>query len=727
MKLNHVQDNPAVLSNVGEIGEFRIRNSAKAFNILSSGLYANKIRAIIRELSCNAVDSHVADGKGNVPFDVHLPSRLEMWFSIRDYGSGLSHDQVTNIYTTYFESTKTDSNEFIGALGLGSKSPFSYTDNFGVTAIKNGRKGIYSAFINDMGIPSIALMMEEQTDEPNGVEVKFAVTDPYECSKWREEAYIVYRYFNLLPNVSGVSDFKILPSDSYYETMNIIPGVHIYNSNHPSKSVAVMGNIAYPIQIPDSVKELGKLRELLGCGIEMNFEIGELDFQASREGLSYVSQTINSIKNKLEALVVRLADHIAEEADKIDNLWDRAFFLDSKLNSEIWRAAVDEYVKKNPIPTFDNIKNSWNRKTLFSFKVEDLENDFNIVLRCFRTPIGYKTTSVINDASRWTNRHTSIPERYWEIPVENTYRFVIQDIKRGTIENSRYHFRQDSNKNRVSHCVFVLLQKDPNKPMKTKEFFDAIHNPPERNKFLASALEKKPKKDVKLGKNVKTLRLDKKYWRRGRAPLRVTWNDAGNIENMDKSKTYYYLPLSGYQVMSKYGFSNAHALYPMFMRCGIPALDDITIYGVRKGDIDFIKRQNNWVNIEDYLSNLLVSVDERTINHLKYEIAENENWLSYKDYKTRLIKNKKSPYLLHVKQTEKGSRTARNYFDLDKAKNLCDIYVKDNINSYYSKLKNFVDDCATINKRYPLLKNISGADNIEVAEYINLIDSVKGV
>ena len=74
--LNAVQDQP-IVSNVGEIGEFRIRNSAKAFNILSSGLYANKVRAIVRELSCNAVDSHTAAGKQDTPFDVHLPNVLE--------------------------------------------------------------------------------------------------------------------------------------------------------------------------------------------------------------------------------------------------------------------------------------------------------------------------------------------------------------------------------------------------------------------------------------------------------------------------------------------------------------------------------------------------------------------------------------------------------------------------------------------------------------------------
>jgi len=101
MIINSTPQNQAIVSNVSEVGEFRIRNSAKAFNILSSGLYANKIRAIIRELSCNATDSHVAAGRAGTAFDVHLPNALEPYFSIRDYGTGLSHDQVTSIYRKY--------------------------------------------------------------------------------------------------------------------------------------------------------------------------------------------------------------------------------------------------------------------------------------------------------------------------------------------------------------------------------------------------------------------------------------------------------------------------------------------------------------------------------------------------------------------------------------------------------------------------------------------------
>lgn len=141
MIVNNTPEHKAVLSNVADTGEFKIKTSSRAFQILSSGLYANKIRAIIRELSCNAIDSHVAAGKLDTPFEIHLPNSLDPYFSIRDFGTGLNRDQVNNIYTTYFESTKTNSNDYIGALGLGSKSPFSYTNNFTVTAIKDGKKG----------------------------------------------------------------------------------------------------------------------------------------------------------------------------------------------------------------------------------------------------------------------------------------------------------------------------------------------------------------------------------------------------------------------------------------------------------------------------------------------------------------------------------------------------------------------------------------------------------
>lgn len=108
---------------------FTITASAKAFDILSNKLYTYKIRAIVRELICNAYDS-VIEAKTNKKIKIHVPNSMEPYFSVKDCGVGLNEKEIEEIYTNVFASTKTQSNDLIGAFGLGSKSPFCYVDNF---------------------------------------------------------------------------------------------------------------------------------------------------------------------------------------------------------------------------------------------------------------------------------------------------------------------------------------------------------------------------------------------------------------------------------------------------------------------------------------------------------------------------------------------------------------------------------------------------------------------
>jgi len=82
--------------------EFTIKASSQAFDILSSGLYSDKILAVVRELSCNARDSNV-EAKNPEPFEIHLPNGLEPYFSVTDNGLGLSQESAMHLYTTYFE------------------------------------------------------------------------------------------------------------------------------------------------------------------------------------------------------------------------------------------------------------------------------------------------------------------------------------------------------------------------------------------------------------------------------------------------------------------------------------------------------------------------------------------------------------------------------------------------------------------------------------------------
>jgi len=721
MILNNAPQNEAILSNVGEIGEFRIRNSAKAFNILSSGLYANKVRAIIRELSCNAVDSHIDAGRESTPFDVHLPNTLEPHFSIRDYGTGLTHDQVTQIYTTYFESTKTDSNSFIGALGLGSKSPFSYTDNFTVTAIKNGHKGVYTAFINGEGVPSIALMAEEDTDEPSGVEIKFAVDNRWDFDKFRQEARNVYKHFALRPNVSGSASFEF--DNAEYESKDIVPGVHAYpDTRYKSTSYAVMGNIAYPIDVPNAEENLGKLGSLLDCGLEMHFEIGELDFQASREGLSYITSTVDAIKSKLTAVNSVLVDKIAEEANAIENLWDRALFLYNKKDHKLWSAAVSEYVKQSPLPTYDD-SNTYTRLVDFEVKVEDMAADWNIRLRVLQQSRGSKVLSNARPRTVYSDTLDAdgmrITYSAWEVPVSSSSHFIVNDTKTGAGERARYHYRTTDP--RASRTIWILEKADKTKEMDVDAFFAAIHNPPEDRRFLASSLEQKPRHGV--GRNVNILRLERRNnggWTRRDE---MVWRDAGDTSKFDDSQTYYYVPLNGFQLESTKGYTGGKELYEDV--CSVKGLFQGEIYGVRKKDIESIRQKSNWKNFEDHIAELLAQKDlEPLMLSLAVSDLDRDEIFRLPNRSISFYLNGDTDYEQFVNKFKSVDKYEGSVYNL---KRLVEKFVPGTVIDPTALIQKYQTELDQLNEKYPLLRAISTyrTEARDIAEYINLVNSKK--
>lgn len=100
---------------------FRINqdNISHILGILRNSMYSDKILAVCREYMCNAFDAHVASGIGDRPISVQTPSRLYPFFTVRDFGKGLDEEQVFGLFTSYGDSTKRESNEYVGMLGIG--------------------------------------------------------------------------------------------------------------------------------------------------------------------------------------------------------------------------------------------------------------------------------------------------------------------------------------------------------------------------------------------------------------------------------------------------------------------------------------------------------------------------------------------------------------------------------------------------------------------------------
>lgn len=716
MILSHAT-NELTLSNVGVTGEFRIKQSAAAFRILSSSLYSNKIRAIIRELSTNALDSHIEAGKKDVPFEVHLPSVLEPWFAVKDFGMGLTGDQVVNIYTTYFESTKSESNELIGGLGLGSKSPFSYSDNFTVTAIKNGTQRIYSAFINELGVPSIAEMNEMLTDEGNGVEVKFSVIDRYDYNTFLYEAQEVYSWFTNKPNIIGIEfDHKSIQ----YKEQNVVPGVSVLHSSR-AISVAVMGNIAYPLdKIPEKEKHFGNLAYLLDCGLVLTFNIGELDFAASREYLSYIPLTINSIRSKLELLNSNLVNHITSKVAEIEGDWDKALYLYNNTRENLYHAAVVKYVADTKFKLYDSNRSYGDFE--FVHEVESI-NARGLTISSFQTrsPTKIRRSShQIKPSTRYGTSHGRLVPS-WTILVRTNFIIVLNDLKSGCATRASYHFNNHPDYTIIRPIVMCISHSSPDiavRQLEYTKFLSELHNPP--NVVLASTLMSPERKKAMSSTGI--AEIDTKKGPFSSNPSQsLMWAQCD--EELQSDKTYYYVALENHNAVDKAGdVIDFFEIKTLMNSCGIKSISDIEVYGVRKSRIKEIKGLSNWVPYENIVKKEIAKISDDNIACIvASEEIDKYSTKVYTDDHVAKIVGVNSPYAKYVAYSNNIIRKKGNI------KSLITLCTKFGgllrVDETKQKIQNEIN---AVNARYPLLKYFKNTPitSVEVAEYIILIDKL---
>lgn len=337
-----------------EESKFSIEASSKAFFILSDGLYSNKILAVVRELSTNAYDSHVEAGKAHIPFDVHLPTQLEPIFFIRDYGTSMSHADCMQLYTTYFRSTRNNSNDAVGCLGLGSKAPFAYADSFTVEAYLDGKKRSYTGYKNEDGSPVFSLLDESDTDEQDGIKVSINVQS-YDVSRFVGEAREVYEFFKVRPNFVGASI-------QYAEPKKVLEGDGWYFDDDNNDNVIIMGQIAYPLNAhqvagSDNPKEFQFLEYSSGLRIFVN--IGDVDITPSREALSYSKETKANILRKVNTIATEITNKIEQEIKNQPTLFKaRVKYVQISDQCHSIKSAVESLQKSitwNDIKLFDSI------------------------------------------------------------------------------------------------------------------------------------------------------------------------------------------------------------------------------------------------------------------------------------------------------------------------------------------------------------------------------------
>ena len=357
-----VQENKGVLlTNTTKQSGFTINATGHAFRILSDGLYQHKVAAILRELTCNAYDSHVQAGKVDVPFVVTLPNWINSRFSVEDFGLGLDDDEIRNIFTSYFNSTKTNSNDAVGCFGLGSKTPFTMSDTFSIRSRKNGVERLYTAFIGDDGSPSITLFKEQPTLEGNGVKIDVPISTEW-IYDFVGEAQFILSMFPVRPIVHSQQEFKWM-YDGLLETLNeqeyaIVPLETTSSTLYGSNLFAMMGGVCYPfylsnLDVPHDTQEwkyflsVIQYNHFLKKSFFVKFDIGDLEVAASRESLSMTTKTIDVLSQKVWKIANEFKQKQQEKVDDCENKYQAVAYILNHINKNALVTNVFAYKGEN--------------------------------------------------------------------------------------------------------------------------------------------------------------------------------------------------------------------------------------------------------------------------------------------------------------------------------------------------------------------------------------------
>lgn len=331
---NETKQSVSVSSGVRVIGNFRITDATQAriMMSLSDKIYTRKNLAVIREISTNMLDAQKEAGKNISECIISLPTLTDLNLKFRDFGYGLTEDQLINTYCVFGESTKRNSNDYVGLLGYGSKSPYAISDSFTVTSWVNGEKSIYQCVKGDTTKLHEALLLSRcVSDEPSGIEVCVPVKQDA-IWMFHREACDFFKYWETLPNIINMDIGHLDTMTKFRNTLPTLKG-ECWNirpkSDGNAIGIAFMGGVSYRIDwnvLSNYMSLTSKTRVLFDIiqnnDVTLFFKMGEVQFVDSRESLEYTELTLNAIKNIINSIFSKIEKSIQEKFTSATNLWD---------------------------------------------------------------------------------------------------------------------------------------------------------------------------------------------------------------------------------------------------------------------------------------------------------------------------------------------------------------------------------------------------------------------
>jgi len=684
--------------------KMQIECNESAYQILQRDIYTDVILAIVRELSTNAYDSHIFAGTQARPFRVHMPNALEPYFEIRDYGEGLTEEEAYDTYSTFFkgDERKIKSNDFIGFMGLGSKSPLGYVDNFTTTSFKDGVRSVYNIYKDKIGQPCIATIHQGPTDESNGVCIQIAVKQN-DCDKFVDRAVQVYKYFKTRPEIIGCDKLPIKED----ELVLVGKGWYISSKrtnrwDSSKNSLAIMGNLSYPIQTTHLSYSYGTPElTLLDRTLVIKFPVGSLDIQASREQLNYTERTIENIKKRLGIIVKDYEQLVQKKINECENYMSACAFASQTLPYSPGQSSL-QYKGRDLETTLLN-----------SVLKGVVQNSDDFVIINF-----YQCGNVKQDrdcAVRYDN-------------LDGRTKFYHQNIKTGSHVRCKHEINSNTN---IDKIYLIKCNSADLKRITDKIGFD--------KKDLLNTSDI----DYKIVKKTNSVKLNKiwgyKYIKGQYSHYTVTsyWNGA----TIDITKPQYYVQFKQYHVVNDLlGWTKQQ---PQDLNGILSSIEEIKccdkdigdkIIGITKTKIKHFVA-NGWTELMPYLKGKIEHEFTKDIilkamhNYVHKDGIGITYSTDFLDKLYNITKNKYVSRIIEIKKQGSHAETKTDIYALYRLAETFKIDIKDKI-KYIRNKNNFQVEVSQFDERYPMLCRLSKSiDNYgdrilmsDAKDYLELVD-----
>lgn len=316
---------------IGNIQQNTVGIDAKNVNFITSllteKLYSKPIQSFLREIVSNAYDSHIeANSSEPILINLSYDNNHYIVVSVRDYGTGLSPERFNLIYKNIGSSSKRESDDYIGCLGIGRFSCLAVSNRCTIVSYYEGIKDTYLMY-KDEGTVHIDKMSSVATKEHNGIEVSVMIENSYSTKQDLSEGIENLAYF---PNIyvhnpgiiqlrEGFNKRKILKATNFSSIVYPVLGVTNFEfadlSSYYDYNV-LYGNVIYPLKIPNTSPQIFLPRNKNFC---LKFDIGELDITPSRESLQMTKKTISAITQKMWNYDAELKDLLRKELFPINS------------------------------------------------------------------------------------------------------------------------------------------------------------------------------------------------------------------------------------------------------------------------------------------------------------------------------------------------------------------------------------------------------------------------